>query len=171
VIFGCTDDNRGRMVLSRLARWYLIPVIDMGVKLTSVEGTLRAIEGRITWVSHETGCLNCRGRIDLTALHSESLEAGERTRRVEESYAAEIPDREPAVVTYTTGVASLAVHELVSRLFNLDAAVPSSELLIRFLDRSIRRNTRTGAPGHWCTDQATLAAGDADPFLGTLWTS
>jgi molybdopterin/thiamine biosynthesis adenylyltransferase len=32
VIFGCTDDNRGRMTLSRIGTWYLIPVIDMGVE-------------------------------------------------------------------------------------------------------------------------------------------
>ncbi len=45
VIFGCTDDNRGRVTLGRLATWYLIPVIDMGVKLTSSNGRLRGIEG------------------------------------------------------------------------------------------------------------------------------
>ena len=26
VVLGCTDDNRGRAVLSRLAYWYLLPV-------------------------------------------------------------------------------------------------------------------------------------------------
>ena len=64
VVFGCTDDNRGRMTLSRVAVWYLIPVIDMGVKLTSTDGTLTGIEGRVTIIGPDTGCLQCRGRIN-----------------------------------------------------------------------------------------------------------
>lgn len=31
VIFGCTDDHEGRLLLNRLAYFYLIPVIDMGL--------------------------------------------------------------------------------------------------------------------------------------------
>jgi hypothetical protein len=31
VIFGCTDDNEGRVFLNRLAYFYLIPVIDLGL--------------------------------------------------------------------------------------------------------------------------------------------
>ena len=37
VIFGCTDDNAGRLVLSRLASYMLTPVIDCGVVLSSAE--------------------------------------------------------------------------------------------------------------------------------------
>ena len=35
VIFGCTDDNAGRLVLSRIASYLLTPVIDCGVLLSS----------------------------------------------------------------------------------------------------------------------------------------
>ena len=35
VIFGCTDDNAGRLVLSRLSTYYLIPVFDCGMLLSS----------------------------------------------------------------------------------------------------------------------------------------
>src|SRR6185503_15086421 len=31
IVFGCTDDNAGRLVLSRLATYMLVPVIDCGV--------------------------------------------------------------------------------------------------------------------------------------------
>ena len=33
LIFGCTDDNEGRFFLSRLAYFYLIPVIDLGLAI------------------------------------------------------------------------------------------------------------------------------------------
>lgn len=171
VIFGCTDDNRGRVTLGRLATWYLIPVIDMGVKLTSSNGRLRGIEGRVTVIEPGGGCLQCRGRINASVLQTEILTPDERAHRVAEGYAVGLDERNPAVVTFTTGVAAHAVSELLQRVFALDDEPPSSELIIRFHARDIRRNSRPGTPGHWCVDPRNLGAGDTVPFLGTTWTS
>ena len=52
VVFGCTDDNAGRLVLSRLPTYYLTPVIDVGVLLSSTNGRLEGIDGRITILAH-----------------------------------------------------------------------------------------------------------------------
>lgn len=171
VIFGCTDDNRGRITLSRIATWYLIPVIDMGVKLSSSDGVLTNIDGRVTIVHHATGCLQCRGRIDAQALQTEVLQPLEREARVAESYAVGLGERDPAVVAYTTSIAATAVAEFLARIFGLDTERPSSELLVRFHQRSIGRSTRCARPGHWCVDSANVGAGDVEPFLGTMWTS
>lgn len=170
VIFGCTDDNRGRVTLARIATWYLIPVIDMGVKLTSTDSTLRGIEGRITSIGPFAGCLQCRGRISAAALQTEVFNPIERGRRIEEGYAQGLDDRDPAVIAFTTGVAAHAVSELLHRIFALDDS-PSGELIIRFHRRDIRRNTRSGRPEHWCTDPNNVGSGDTAPFVGTLWTS
>lgn len=171
VVFGCTDDNRGRVTLGRLATWYLIPIIDVGVKLTATDATLHGIEGRVTVIQPGGGCLQCRGRINVAALQSEVLNPAERERRVGEGYAAGLEERDPAVVAFTTGVASLAVSELLHRTFGLDDAPPSGELIIQFHRREIRRNTRPAQPGHWCADPVHLGAGDTVPLLGTTWTS
>ena len=49
VVFGCTDDNAGRLVLSRIASYLLTPVIDCGVLLSSGPGgQLVGIDGRVT---------------------------------------------------------------------------------------------------------------------------
>ena len=65
-MFGCTDDNAGRLVLSRVATYLLAPVIDVGVLLTSdTEDKLTGIDGRVTILSPESACLVCRDRIDL----------------------------------------------------------------------------------------------------------
>ena len=45
VVFGYTDDDGGRAVLSRLAYWYLLPVIDMGVIIKSHEALVSGIFG------------------------------------------------------------------------------------------------------------------------------
>lgn len=171
VIFGCTDDNRGRVTLGRISTWYLIPIIDMGVKLTSDDGLLRNIEGRVTVIVPGSGCLQCRGRISTVALQSEVLNPVERALRLEEGYAAGLLDRDPAVIPYTTGVAAYAVSEMLHRIFALDADRPSSELIVRFHHREIRRNSRRGVPGHWCIEPDNLGAGDVSPFLGTTWTT
>lgn len=171
VIFGCTDDNRGRVTLGRLSTWYLIPVIDMGVRLTSTNETLRGIEGRVTVITPGRGCLQCRGRINIEALQTEVLAPHERQQRIEEGYAAGLDDRDPAVIAYTTGVAAHAVGELIQRIFDLDDNTPSGELIIQFHRREVRRNTRPAQADHWCADPAHLGAGDTIPFLGTTWTS
>lgn len=171
VVVGCTDDNRGRVTLGRIATWYLVPVIDMGVKLTSADGTLLGIEGRVTVIEPGDGCLQCRGRINAAALQSEVLNPVEREQRVHEGYAAGLEDRDPAVVSFTTGVASHAVSELLHRVFGFDDGRPPGELIIQFHRRGIRRNTRPAKPGHWCVDPANQGAGDTVPFLGTTWTS
>ena len=81
VVFGCTDDNAGRLVLSRVASYLLTPVIDCGVLLSSgASGQLEGIDGRVTVLAPGTACLVCRGRIDLQLAGSEMLEPSERER-------------------------------------------------------------------------------------------
>ncbi len=68
LLFGCTDDNAGRLVLSRLATYLMTPVIDCGVLITSdADGRLTGINGRVTVLSPGQACLVCRDRIDLRA--------------------------------------------------------------------------------------------------------
>ena len=75
VVFGCTDDNAGRLVLSRIASYLLTPVIDCGVLLSSGPGgQLVGIDGRVTVLTPGAACLVCRNRIDL-------LRAGRRSAR------------------------------------------------------------------------------------------
>ena len=66
VVFGCTDDNAGRLVLSRVATYLMTPVIDCGVLLSSGnDGLLEGIDGRVTVLAPGAACLVCRNRIDL----------------------------------------------------------------------------------------------------------
>ena len=170
VIFGCTDDQRGRGILNRLAYYYLIPVLDTGFVISSQDGQVIGLDGRVTIVAPGTACLLCRGRIDPAAMRVESLSARERTALVAEGYAPGLAEPDPSVVTYTTLVGSLAVHEMLARLFGFagDAAAPS-ELLLRAHANQIRSNTVTGQPAHFCTDPAIWGRGDTAPLLDQVW--
>ncbi len=168
VVFGCTDDHAGRAVLSRLAYWYLIPVIDMGFVIASRAGTITGLYGRITTMVPGTPCLVCRGRIDPEFVRAEMMRPEERARLADEGYAPGLGEPDPSVVTYTTMTASIAVGELLERLIGYGSD-PPSELLVRVHDRKISQLSAEGRPGHYCVDARSWGRGDADPFLGQVW--
>lgn len=170
VVFGCSDDNAGRLVLSRLSSYYLTPVIDCGVLLSSQDGSLLGIDGRVTILAPGYACLVCRNRIDLARAAAEQLDPEERRQRQDEGYAPELGGVEPAVVAYTTMVASLAVGELLERLTGYGPVPAPSELIVRAHEREISTNSRQPVLGHFCDPSAgQLGRGDQELFLGTMW--
>ena len=171
LIFGCTDDNAGRLVLSRLAAWYLTPVLDLGILLSSDEqGTLTGINGRVTVMSPGGACLQCRGRVDTARAAAEMLTPDERARLVDEGYAPALGGVEPAVVAFTTMTAAVAVSELLERLIGYGDSPRPGEVLLRMHDREISTNAVSPRPGHFCDPaQGKLGAGDTEPFLERIW--
>ncbi len=173
VVFGCTDDNAGRLVLSRLATYMLTPVIDCGVVLTS-DSTYRldGIFGRVTVLYPGAACLVCRDRVDLARAATEALTPAEHARRVDEGYAPALDGIEPAVVTFTTAVASQAVSELLERLTAFGPTPVPSEVLLRIHDREISANLAQPRDHHYCHHQSgKWGLGDTDPFLEQTWPS
>lgn len=170
LVFGCTDDNAGRLVLSRLAAYYLVPVIDVGVLLSSSSGVIEGIDGRITVVTPGEACLVCRGRIDMERARAEQLDPAERESLAAEGYAPELGEVEPSVVPYTSLVASLAVAEVIERFVGYGPDPEPGEILARCHDREISTNTLSPNPRHYCNpDGGQLGAGDRTPFLGQTW--
>ena len=172
LVFGCTDDNAGRVVLSRFSTYYLTPVIDCGVLVSSTEGALTGIDARVTVLSPGYACLLCRNRVDLGQAALEQLNPHERAALEREGYAPELAGVEPAVVAYTTLVAALSVNEMLERLVGYGADPPPGELLARIHDRELSTNTRLANPGHYCADGSVArGAGDREPLLEMTWAS
>jgi molybdopterin/thiamine biosynthesis adenylyltransferase len=171
VLFGCTDDNAGRLVLSRMATYFLTPLIDCGVLLSSDEaGQLTGIHGRVTTVVPGNACLVCRDRIDLARAAAELRSPGERVRLENEGYAPALGRTEPAVVTFTTAVASTAVSELLERLIGYGPEPRPTEVLLRLHDREISTNVAYARPGHYCDPSVEkLGLGFTQPFLDQTW--
>ena len=171
VIFGCTDDNAGRLVLSRIATYLLTPVIDCGVILSSgPDGMLEGIFGRVTLLAPGTACLVCRDRIDLQRAAAELMPPDEHQRLAEEGYAPALPGIEPAVVAFTTQVAAVAVSELLERLIHYGPEPVPTEVILRVHDREVSANHQDPREGHYChPDSAKMGLGVAEPFLEQLW--
>lgn len=173
VIFGCTDDNAGRLVLSRVATYLLTPVIDCGVLLSSdCGGRLDGIYGRVTLLVPGAACLVCRNRIDFQRAAAEMLPSDEHQRLAEEGYAPALAGVEPAVVTFTTQVAATAVSELLERLVHYGPEPAPTEILIRAHEREVSTNDQDPNEAHYChPGSGKLGLGVTEPFLEQTWQS
>lgn len=171
LVFGCTDDNAGRLVLSRAASYLLTPIIDVGVLLSSDSvGALSGIDARVTVLSPGYPCLVCRDRIDLARAAVEMRTPEERRRLEDEGYAPALGAVEPAVVAFTTAVAAAAVNELLERLIGYGPYPRPSEVLLRLHEREISTNRSEPRSGHYCDSASEkLGAGAASPFLEQAW--
>ena len=171
VVFGCTDDNAGRLVLSRLSTYFLIPVFDCGVLLSNgPDGTLADINLRVTTLLPGQGCLICRNRVDLARAASELLTPDERKKRIDEGYAPALGNIEPAVVTFTTTVASLAVSEFLERLIGYGPEPRPSEVLYRAHEREISTNVCFPRERHYCHESSRkIGLGVTEPMMEQAW--
>lgn len=172
-IFGCTDDEWGRSLLTKLAIYYCVPVFDMGVRIDSHEGIIRSIQGRVTTLLPGTACLFCRGRISAQRIRAESLHATnpeQAAALIEEGYIPELGDPAPSVIPFTTTIAASAISEFLHRLTGfLGQDRQSSEVLHLMDDSRVRTNHRSPNEECFCGDRTYWARGDVEPFLDTTW--
>jgi len=170
LVFGCTDKQIPRAILMNVALKYGLPVIDLGVLIDSVEQRIRGVHGRVTTLMPGEACLYCRGRISPEAMRVEALPPLERAKQVREGYAPELDAPAPAVISFTTAVASFAVSELLHRLTGfMGDARTSSEILIAFDLARVRTNRVAPREDCYCGDRCTWGRGDESPFLAMAW--
>jgi hypothetical protein len=95
---------------------------------------------------------------------------GEQAALTAEGYAPELRGIEPAVVAFTSGVASFAVAELLERLIGYGPDPEPGEILLRFHDREISTNVALPKLRHYCHPESNLIGiGDRSPYLGQAW--
>jgi proteasome lid subunit RPN8/RPN11 len=172
IIFGCTDDHSGRLFLNRLAYYYCIPVIDMGLLIEVAEnnGTpkLKHLTGRVTTLAPGTSCIACRGVTDAEIAREEVLrrkEPGNYAKLKAEAYVRGEGNPSPAVVTFTTATATMAVNEMLHRL-NHFRILSSDHRLHDFLDGSeiaLASSHRAGCK--FCDTMQYCGRGDTPSFL------
>ncbi|KUI36460.1 hypothetical protein AU194_08205 [Mycobacterium sp. GA-2829] len=172
VVFGCTDDEAGRMRLSRFAYAYLTLVIDCGVKISSDgAGRVDDITGRVTILDSRSACLLCRGRVRPEVAAAEEMSPEEYQRRRRDGYVPDLGGTEPAVVAFTTAVAAAAVNELLERLVGYGVESRPSEILLRIHDRAISTNHQHPTPDCYCGTRTPSNFGDTARYWGLGWAS
>jgi molybdopterin/thiamine biosynthesis adenylyltransferase len=172
IIFCCTDDHAGRVFLNRLAYFYLTVVFDMGLAMAVAKppaSGMADISARVTTLMPPEACLLCRGAVDLEIAREEDLrrkDPHEYARSKREAYVRGAGNPNPAVVTFTTETACMAVNELLNRLVGFRKKNMGAEIRRRFLfseDRATGAKPRHACP--ICGTRDVWGLGDCDPFL------
>ena len=173
IIFGCTDDEWGCAILTKLATAYLIPVFDLGAQILSDHGVIRSVRGRITTLAPGSPCLFCRGVVTADAIAAEVLSKtnpDELQRRIQDGYVPELPGHAPAVIPFTSSVASFAIMEMLHRLTGyMGKERDTTETILRFDESKISTNSKKANAGCWCASNDAWGQGDTEPFLGMVW--
>lgn len=122
LLVACVDRLQVRDDLNRLAKRYLIPMIDIGIEIAldrGRAGQIVGIPGRVTKVLPDGPCLRCQGVV------SDDLLEKERGGRPP-GYAGDPTLPDPAVVSLNGIVASLAATEVLQQVTGFaDAAGPN----------------------------------------------
>jgi molybdopterin/thiamine biosynthesis adenylyltransferase/proteasome lid subunit RPN8/RPN11 len=173
LVFGCTDDEMGRSLLNRLAVYYYIPVFDMGIKIDSENGVVRSIQGRVTILMPGNACLNCRGRISAQRISAESKRAvnpEDANELAAEGYIPELNAPAPAVIAFTSTIASAAVIEFLHKLTGILGPERETSEVLHLIDETrIRRNHMQPEENCFCGDKLYWGRGDTRPFLDSTW--
>ena len=167
VVISGTDTHGSRAVLNDLASAYLLPVIDVGVRVgTRGDRVLSGLLAEVRILTAATPCLWCRKTISADAIRVENLPAAERERLRREGYVVGGTDTPAAsVVALTVLGAGLATCALIG-LFAEDAAMAPAGYWVDGL-LGDARETATSAPRADCWCRSRIAFGDAaaPPFI------
>ncbi len=173
VVFGCTDDHAGRLLLNRFAYFYSVPIIDMGLAIEVSRDTpprILACDGRVTVLGPRHTCLLCHKVISPVRAGEEALKRNnpeEYERRKAEAYVLGEGNPSPAIVIFTTQLASMAIEELVHRLQGFrDAIGPVDHRIRKFhLLKDLRSETAPDPHCRVCGSANYWGRGDIVPFL------
>jgi len=108
-IFLCTDDHWGRSVVNQLAYQYLVPVINVGVRIAAKGGRIEGATGVIDVLRPDLPCLWCKGFLDPARIAAESQPEQDHQTLRQEGYVEGLESGQPAVVGMTTTMAGHAV--------------------------------------------------------------
>jgi len=172
VIFGCMDSVDGRHLLNKLVSAFLIPYIDIGVRLDSDgQGGIESIWLAIHTLQPGGSSLKSRKVYDQADLEAAFLYRSsplEYARLKKEGYVKGVPDDRPAVISVNMEASARAVNEFLARIhgFRLE---PNSKFAIRRISLTDEDASMNEADGTPCPEMArVLGSGDKKPFLGMM---
>jgi len=109
VIMLCTDDHWGRSIVNQIAYQYLIPTINMGVRIASDKRRVSAANGSIDVLRPDKPCLWCSGLLRAERVSAESTPGPQRRALQAEGYLEGLENPTPSVISITTTVSGMAV--------------------------------------------------------------
>ncbi len=142
IIFLCTDEHWGRSIVNQIAYQYLIPTINLGVRVTSEKSLISHAVGVVDVLRSDKPCLWCKQFLRSERINAESLPSNERKKLLQEGYVDDIDTPAPSVISFTSSVASQAVTLFLHMATNfMGASGDISRLSYDFLTGISNRGT------------------------------
>lgn len=163
VVLCGTDTHGSRAVLNDLASAYLLPVIDIGVRVgAKTGGRLAALAAEVRVLTPTTPCLWCRGAISADVIRAENLPPEQRERLLAEGYLQGWSGQPaPSVVALTVLGSGLATCALLALLAEEGEVCPAGVIVDGFLGYSV--DTEPMEPKSGCRCRRRLGRGDTMP--------
>lgn len=122
IIFCCVDTYHARMIADRIASAFLIPLLDVGVKIpTHVDPDdgrkITDVTGRIDYVKPGGSTLSDRHVYTPEFIYRENLSAKDYEDQVGRGYITGVQEEAPSVITLNMRAASACVSEFIARCF------------------------------------------------------
>ena len=161
IIFCCTDSHGSRSVVQQVAYQYLIPCIDVGSTITTTEGRVTGIFGRIQLIGPDQPCLWCSELLSSEEVRRDMMNAFER-RADPYIQGATVPA--PSVISINGTVVSLAITMLLGVVTSVP--VHSRHLIYNACAsnlRSVRSNPKVDC--FICSRSGAFGLGDAQELF------
>jgi hypothetical protein len=172
LVLCATDTHGSRAVLNDLPSSYLLPVIDVGVRVGSrADGRLTGLAAELRVLTPTTPCLWCRGAISAATIRAENLPEAEWSELQREGYVSgDGGEPAPSVVALTVLASGMATCALLALISEEGDVAPAGYLFDGFYGDAFE--TEPKAPNQGCRCRRSLGLGDAaaPPFLDPLAT-
>jgi proteasome lid subunit RPN8/RPN11 len=173
VIFCCVDTYQARMIADLIASAFLIPLLDVGVKIpTHVEPeeglTITDVVGRVDYVKPGGATLSDRSVYTPELLYKEHLRLTNPESYEEQlalGYIAGIQEEAPSVITLNMRAASTCVSEFIARCFPYRESTNERFARIRFSLVEAEEDY-TNESEIVKSSNPRLAEGSKEPLLG-----
>ncbi|HVR57009.1 MAG TPA: ThiF family adenylyltransferase [Pseudolabrys sp.] len=120
-VFGCMDSLAGRALLNRLATFYVMPYIDLGVRIDAdPTGFVEQVCGAVRYLRPGGSSLTSRGMFSYEDAQADAVKRTDRERYEQlrkERYIRGINEEQPAVMALNMAIAPLGVMELFARMY------------------------------------------------------
>ena len=120
IIFGCVDNDSGRLILTELAAAYNKTLIDSGTEIIN-NPEFQEFGGRVIVARPGDFCLLCAEQIDLEVARQELESEEEKNYRQKLGYGLGKKMPDPSVISLNTIIAGLAVTEFLMLVTGLRA--------------------------------------------------
>ena len=165
---GCVDSVEARQLLNRLAVFYNLPYIDLGVSLdANGAGSVENAACSVHYLQPGRSSLMSRGMFTPQDLYEESLKRtnpDEYEKQLKEKYIRGVAVDRPAVISLNMLAASVAVNELLARIHRFrDDENSRFATTIISLTQGQTYHRKEGEP---CQNLSRhIRRGDVDPLL------